>query len=210
MLQNTDDLSFAANYIQPYTQSIVKGYFVYTLPFGKGRKFLSNQGGLVNEVVGGWSVAPLLGYYSGTPMSVDSSNGYPGLYTSTYSNVAKGADLSRHFSDPKIDLANLGDPANRYFNPAGFSNPTYGDFGTGGPWIAGLNGFGSASENVAAYKNFQIRERMTLQFRVEFYNTFNRKSFCNPDTGISDTYFGQVTCVGGTPRNGQLVARFEW
>jgi len=209
-IQNLSDLSWAGNYIQPYDQSIVKGYVLYTLPFGKGRELLSSRGRWVNGAVSGWTVGTLLYYSTGTPLSVYSSNYYPGLSSAIYSNVASGADLSRHFVGPKFNPSNFSDPGNMYFGSAGFSNPGFGNFGNSGPYVAGLNGFGTANENVSLYKDFKIKESMKLQFRAEFYNMFNRHYFNNPNTTISSPYFGNVTSVGGTPRNGQLGVRFEW
>jgi outer membrane receptor protein involved in Fe transport len=124
--------------------------------------------------------------------------------------VASGADLSRHFVGKKFDPSNFNDPGNMYINPAGFSAPTFGAFGNSGPYVADLHGFGTAQESISVYKDFRIRERMKLQIRAEFYNLFNRHYFNNPNTTIGGAYFGGVTSVGGSPRNGQLGARFEW
>lgn len=211
-LQNLSDLSWAGNYIQPYNQSVVKGYVLYTLPFGKGRHFLSGKGRWVNGIVGDWTLGTTLYYSTGTPLSVYSYEWYPGpawgafgLPSTIYSNVASGADLSRHF-----DGSRFGDPSNHYFDPAGFSDPGYGNFGNSGPYVAGLNGFGTASENLAVYKDFKIKERMKLQIRAEFFNVFNRHYFDNPNTSLGSPQFGDVMSVGGSPRVGQLGARFEW
>jgi hypothetical protein len=216
-MQNLYDLSWAGNYIQPYNQSIVKGYVLYTLPFGNGRHFLPSRGRLVNTIVGDWTLGTTLYYSTGTPLSVYSYQWYPGpawgafgIPSTIYSNVASGADLSRHFNGPNFNASDPGDPGNLYFSPTGFSNPAYGEFGNSGPYVAGLKGFGTASENVAVYKDFRIKEQMKLQIRAEFFNVFNRHSYDNPNTTISSPYFGDVMSVGGTPRVGQLGARFEW
>ena len=216
-LQDLHDLSWAGNNIQPYNQSIVKGYILYTLPFGNGRHFLSGKGRWVNGIVGDWTLGTTLYYSTGTPLSVYSYEWYPGpawgafgIPSTIYSNVAGGADLSRHFDGAKFNPSNHADPGNNYFSPAGFSDPGYGNFGNSGPYVAGLNGFGYASENLAVYKDFKIKERMKLQIRGEFFNVFNRHHFDNPNTSLSSPYFGNVMSVGGSPRVGQLGARFEW
>lgn len=210
-LQDLSDLSWAANNIQPFNQSIVKGYILYVLPLGNGRHFLSGRGRVVNAIVGDWTLGTTLYYSTGTPLSVYSWQWYPGpawgangVPSTVYSNVASGADLGRHF-----DGARFGDPDNPYFNPAGFTDPGYGNFGNSGPYVAGLNGFGNASENLAVYKDFKIKERMKLQIRGEFFNVFNRHHFDNPSTTLNST-LGQVYSAGGAPRVGQLGARFEW
>ena len=209
-LQNLYDLSWAANDINRYNQSIVKGYVLYVLPFGKGRHFLSNHNRWVDGAVSGWTLGTLLYYSTGTPLSVYDTSYYPGVSSAIYPNVASGADLSRHFVGTKFNPSNFGDPGNSYINPAGFSAPAFGNFGNSGPYVAGLNGFGSANENISVYKDFKIKERMKLQIRAEFYNLFNRHYFNNPSTTVGGAYFGDVTSVGGSPRNGQLGARFEW
>jgi hypothetical protein len=209
-MQNLYDLSWAGNFVKPYNQSIVKGYVLYTLPLGNGRHFLSGKGRWVNGIVGDWTLGTTLYYSTGTPLSVYSNNWYPGLSSAIYSNVASGADLSRHFNGPAFNPSNAADPGNLYFSPAGFSNPAFGDFGNSGPNVAGLKTFGSASENLAVYKDFKIKERMKLQIRAEFFNVFNRHYFDNPNTNIGSPNFGDVMSVGGTPRVGQLGARFEW
>jgi hypothetical protein len=216
-LQDLSDLSWAANNIQPYNQSIVKGYILYTLPFGNGRRFLSSPSRVVNAIVGDWTLGTTLYYSTGTPLSVYSYQWYPGpawgafgIPSTIYSNVASGADLSRHFDGATFNPDNHADPGNNYFSPAGFSDPGYGNFGDSGPYVAGLNGFGNASENLAIYKDFRIKERMKLQIRAEFFNVFNRHYFDNPNNSLGSPYFGNVVAVGGSPRVGQLGARFEW
>ena len=50
--QNLYDLSATGNFVNPFNQSIVKGYVLYSLPFGHGRKFLPNRGRWVNGGAG--------------------------------------------------------------------------------------------------------------------------------------------------------------
>jgi hypothetical protein len=80
-------------------------------------------------------------------------------------------------------------------------------------------------------RNFAIKEKYTLQVRMEFQNIFNRVQLPSPLTGFSPTNvansyqsapngnyingfgtFGNSTVAGylGTPRSGQLVARFTF
>ena len=44
---------------------------LYTLPFGKGQRFL-NHGGIVNQVVGGWQVSTITTLQSGLPIDTTS------------------------------------------------------------------------------------------------------------------------------------------
>src|SRR5688500_12460025 len=39
----------------------------YDLPFGKGQKFFSNSNWFANALVGGWTLAPVIRWQSGSP-----------------------------------------------------------------------------------------------------------------------------------------------
>jgi hypothetical protein len=43
------------------------------------------------------------------------------------------------------------------------------------------------------FKNFQIRERMKLQYRFEVFNAFNHVRFAAPDTNPGSATFGRIT-----------------
>ncbi len=208
-LQDLNNRSYAANFLQPYNSSIVKGYIGYELPFGHGRRFLAGSRTAVDALAGGWRLGWMMYYSTGSPMSVYSSNYYPGWFT-VYSNVAKGANLSSQFNPRTFNPGNAASVGNRYFTPGTFTNPAYGQFGNSGPYTAGLNGFGYAGEDLGIYKNFSFGERYRLQLRGEFFNFFNRHYYDNPVTDISSPYFGSVLAVGGQPRYGQVGLRFEW
>ena len=49
---------------------IISAYAVYDLPFGKGKQFASNVNGVVNQVIGGWAVSPIVSFRTGFPMPV--------------------------------------------------------------------------------------------------------------------------------------------
>src|SRR5438105_11966512 len=46
--------------------------YVYELPFGKGKSFLSSAPGFLNQVIGGWSMTGIYTFMSGEPFSVRS------------------------------------------------------------------------------------------------------------------------------------------
>ena len=43
--------------------------FVYQLPFGRGKKFLTNAGSVASRVVGGWQLNGVYTYQSGAPIN---------------------------------------------------------------------------------------------------------------------------------------------
>jgi hypothetical protein len=46
--------------------------------------------------------------------------------------------------------------------------------------------------DVAAIKNFRIRESKTLQFRAEFFNIFNQTNCRLPNNDINSPNFGKI------------------
>lgn len=72
-LNHKDDKSIST---QDIPQTFVLSY-LYQLPVGQGKKFI-NQGGIVNRVVGGWSIGAVQRYQSGEPLSFGCATGVPG------------------------------------------------------------------------------------------------------------------------------------
>ena len=82
-----------------------------------------------------------------------------------------------------------------------------------------LRGPGLVNLDLALAKTTAITERVSLQFRVEFFNVLNHPEFAQPTfvdnaTNINNPDFGQITTTGTfrgpTPRIGQLVARITF
>ncbi|MCP5116691.1 MAG: hypothetical protein GY953_38175, partial [bacterium] len=46
--------------------------------------------------------------------------------------------------------------------------------------------------DLGLHKNFDITEAISLQFRAEAFNTFNRTNFRAPDAEITSQGFGQI------------------
>ena len=219
-IQDFNNLTEAAHTLTPYDEKhVFKGAITYELPFGRGREFLANKRGFVNGLISGWRVTGIVLYGSGAPLNgpaITSSNYYyyP-LWATTYVNYNLTGYYGRLFVPQHFQQPTDTDPApaaDLYFPATIASNPPYGELGTGPARIDALRGFGIKSENVSLMKNtyFGSEGRYRLQFRVEFYNIFNRHSFNNPDSNINSPTFGYVTSVNSSPRQGQFGVRFEW
>lgn len=202
-LQNTYDLKDEAKDILDFDQThIVKGYVIYDLPFGRGRTFLSNAGPWTNAFVAGWSLNGDFHYNTGTPMSVHSTNYYPG-FASVYINIDSGCALT------------TGTRAlyKQYLNTSCFHNPTGFQLGDGGNFQAQLRNPGLATEDLGLHKAFAMgpEDRYNLSVRLEFFNLFNRDQLAGPDTNPADSTFGQILGYGGlSGRVGQVGARFTF
>ena len=51
------------------------------------------------------------------------------------------------------------------------------------------------------FKEFPVHEMGKFQFRSEFFNLFNHPNFNNPDSGVGDGTFGQLTSA----RSGRIA-----
>jgi len=189
---------------------VAKGYVAWSLPFGSGRRFLGNATGLTAALVNGWTVSAIFRYDSGLPLAVTSSNTYAGWQYPIYANRDPQVSLERRFDSAGFNPADPADPANRYFDPRAFSNPAYGELGTGPGRVEALRGFGGAYEDLGIIKDLSLG-RVRAQLKLEVINLFNRHYFSDPVTQLGSPYFGQVTGMGSqSPRQGQVGLRFDW
>jgi hypothetical protein len=92
-----------------------------------------------------------------------------------------------------------------YFNASLFSPEVIGQFGTAnrrffhGP---GLNNF-----DLALLKDLRLTESKSLEFRAEWFNSFNHAQFMTPNGNVNGATFGLVTAAY-PPRIGQLALKF--
>jgi hypothetical protein len=175
----------------------------YDLPFGEGKKWL-NARGAAGKVLGGWQLAVVNSYNSGTRLSVSTNNTLP------YFNGSLRPDLLS--SDIRSDVG-MGafDPAQHvYLNRSAFAHPAPGLFGSA-PRYLEQRGPGRLDESFAVLKNTRIAgERVTHQFRMEILNPLNRVVFGNPDTSLASNSFGRISSTQIGPRNLQFGMKLIW
>jgi hypothetical protein len=80
--------------------------------------------------------------------------------------------------------------------------PALGTFGTMGRNIFRDSGF--RDWDLSVFKNFKFKERLTAQFRAEFFNVLNRPNFANP--GLNATSDPSGTSVFGAENSTPDVA----
>jgi hypothetical protein len=91
-----------------------------------------------------------------------------------------------------------------YFNPAAFAIQPIGTFGNLGRFA--VYGPGTIQVDMSLSRRFQIRERMKLDLRSDFFNIMNHGNWNNPTTNISSGTFGQITAFG-SPRIIQMAMK---
>ena len=176
----------------------------YELPVGKGRKWL-NAGGAANVLLGGWSVAGVHSYQSGTRLAVTANNTLPffngGLRPDLVDSNGVRSDVSMSDFDPATDT---------YLNKSAFALPAEGQYGSTPRYLDNVRGPMYMEESFALFKRTNITERIIHEFRFEVANPTNRVVFRNPTTNFASGNFGLINGTQYTPRNIQFGMKLLW
>jgi hypothetical protein len=138
------------------------GSIVYSLPIGRGKRFLGGANRVADAAIGGWQLTSITTFQQGFPFSVQASDTF-GLLN----GFNQRADLVPG-CNPKSGFTK---GVNEWFNTACFIQPLAGAFGTSGRNI--LREPGINNWDVGLGKTFKFGERVAFQLRVETFNTFN-------------------------------------
>ena len=185
--------------------------WIYELPFGKGRPFL-NRGGIVDQVLGGWTITANQQYQTGNPLSIGTSidtSGY--MFNGTIrGNVISGQPLKVSMNG-HLDVATS--TGMQYLNPNAFSAPSttangvVASLGNSPRYFGNLRGPYQPSENFGIFKRFRFGEGRFIEARGDMFNVFNRSGLGDPVTTVGDPQFGQIIDVQQGPRQVQLALR---
>jgi len=179
---------------------VVSAYAIYDLPFGRGKALAQNANKVVDAVIGGWEVSPIVSFRTGFPLPVYGASDQSG----TFSRGSR-ADCN---SIPTItsDMPIQGAGGIQWFtNNGNFTTPAVGTFGNCAPQLGSLRSPHYADIDLSLHKNFQISERFRLQFRTDFINAFNHVQLDAPNMSLGTT-MGQIT-TAQPPRNIQLALK---
>jgi len=150
---------------------------------------------------------------------------YPTIYGTNPNTglcqITTGSPVTGHFIFDPNSFSNIPLANNAYYGGANpcfpeldpVDNPADRTYGLGRNLLRGphLTNFDAALAKTTA-----ITERMSLEFRVEYFNVLNHPEFAQPTvldgaTNINGSTFGQITTTGSfrgpAPRIGQLAAR---
>jgi hypothetical protein len=170
----------------------------YELPFGKGKMFMANAGGLADHVVGGWSLNTIVTVQGGQPISLSCPTSTTSGTNCNDINVPGQSQKLGLHTDSNGKLSWFGNP-NAFQQPCPLgSSPTAGCFPLTGRAILGggpstTYGPPLRQFTVSAFKAIPINERFSMQFRAEFFNILNHPNFNAPNFGGNG-----VTSVGNS------------
>ncbi len=95
----------------------------------------------------------------------------------------------------------------QYFDRAAFSDKGLSPTQAGNAGRNLVRGPGYANLDASVFKDFRLRERVTLNLRLEAFNATNTPHFANPNTDFSQGQFGSITQTIGNPRILQIAAK---
>jgi hypothetical protein len=177
-----------------------------------------------------WTYGAFLRYASGLPIEVPLANNNLSnmLFQPTFADVVPGqsfytVNLNCHCYDPQKTFV---------LNPAAWTNPAVGQFGTSAAYYNNYRAQRRPVENMSLGRTWRFKERAAFNLRMEFGNIFNRAFYNDPSStnaqatqtylpnGNTASGFGYINAttknlsanapVSLSPRYGTLVGRFTF
>jgi len=193
------------NILNPYNVNSYRGVSDFNIP----HRFLVNyvwqipspKAKVVRAVLGGWETSGIWTLQSGFPLNISSGN------DTSFSLPTSGNDQAQLLCAPHYTSGSQTSRIGSWFQTQCFGVPQPNTFGNAGRNI--LIGPGTFNVDAGVHKAFVLKENLKLQFRAEFFNTFNHPLLNNPDTTVSDSNFGRITGAR-PPRTVQLALRLSF
>jgi hypothetical protein len=228
------------NYMDPSNRSLNKqllGFHrthtfttngTYELPFGAGRRFLSQTPGWVERLVERWQFSGILSWAPGPPLSVTApvstiwqqttfmTPNIVGDFPKSAGQVTKLANGVTLFpgiqqiTDPSVAGVSTANALSGSFSNKAITdsqgrlllaNPVPGQVGSLGlTWVEGPAALGFDANLI---KRVRITETKEFEFRLDAVNVLNHPVFLAPPSAnmsINSASFGRITAAGGNRR----------
>jgi hypothetical protein len=187
--------------------------YVYDLPFGKNRRYLSGLSGAADKLVEGWQVAGITtfstGQYENATLPADWQ--VMGAFATSFPNKVGPAYPGNHSYTNWFNINSFTYPG----CPVGDLAPTtancpnavhlQGDTERNSLEEPGINNW-----DLSAFKRTRINERLDTELRAEFYNAWNHTQFGAPNGSLTAGQFGVITGTLENPRVVQLAFKLLW
>ncbi len=171
--------------------------WVYDLPFFK-------NAGLKHSLLGGWQWSGIASFSTGSPFSITNGANFPdnagvgnSVGTSSYPDLIGNPKAGI----PSASSLSSGAYSEFLYNPAAFAAPQGLTFGNAGRNI--LRNPNRTNFDMALFKDFAIKERLTLEFRGEAFNVFNHTEWlpiagdAGSGAGNNSSGTNGMSCYGG-------------
>jgi hypothetical protein len=200
---------------------------IYDLPFGKGRRYMSDTNGFVDRVIGGWTAGSIVVWATRPPWFIASNRTTVNQFNAG-NNPADLVGIS--FEEFKKNIGIFRHPTGIYFiNPALLNittNPTTGAFVSstikpgllaapapgffGNFPINSLNGPRYFNIDASLVKRIPITETVKGELKTTFINILNNPNFVYNGNNFDSTSFGRITGTSGNPRIIHFTLKVTW
>jgi len=162
----------------------------WELPFGRGHAWGTNLGAGLNRLVDGWIVNGIYTIQPGGPLGWGNSIYFGGDLRYDPRKLEAAFDTTRFNRNSTQQLG-----SNLRTFPSRFAN---------------LRADGAHNFDFSVIKNTSITEKVSIQFRLEFFNAFNHPTFNGPELSPVNTNFGNITSQSNLARTTQMALRLVW
>jgi hypothetical protein len=200
--------------------------FLYELPLGTGKRYLSNTNAFVRDAVGGWQISGILvdqtgafltPYWSGVDPSGTGTVVNSSEYPASRADVVKG--VSPHSPSNTFCsgcISPTGAEEHIFLKAAAFSNPgnNIGSFAT--EPVGYVTGPGEHNVSISLKKAIELPEHFKMEFDCAAANILNHRNYGNPSLDVSagPGSFGVINSLQGNesggPRFLQLTGRITF
>ncbi|HEY3626180.1 MAG TPA: TonB-dependent receptor [Terracidiphilus sp.] len=186
---------------------------VYAVPVGRGEEYFSSINRFADQVIGGWKLSTAIVAYSGFPQTISGGSNNANSYGVGRVNQYRTLKVHGRSNENWFGTDQSATPCTTAGVDNGacaFGTPGVNAFGTSRN--GAVHGPGFFNTDLSAFKDFHITERHMVGFRFDAFNAFNIVSYGNPDTGISDSNFGNVSLQGtrSVERHLQFSAKYSF
>jgi carboxypeptidase family protein len=187
--------------------------FIYELPFGPGRRWLSGGFAPLRKAVEGFQVGSIIAVQSGAPIFITSGRSTFNQFTgnigaqfvgSSFDDFKNAAGIFKtpdgvFFFDP--NMINITKNASGAFTgatlkPGLLDAPAPGTFGNF-PRNS-INGPSFSQVDLSLSKRTRFYERGDVEFKVNFINAFNQANFVFNTLNFDDANFGRINSTRGS------------
>ena len=183
--------------------------FLYSLPFGKGKTFLSGANGVVDRIIGGWELSGVGLVQTGAFMSVATLNDPSGTGYNIFNYNGGRADTVAGVNPY------AGQSINQWINPSAFVDPPDNIGRFGDSQSGGIVGPGTSVLSLSLIKHILLAESVRMDIGLQASNVGNHPNYAPPgNLTLGVAGFGQITSLqsaeGAGPRALQLTARITF
>ena len=151
---------------------------------------------MADAVIGGWQINGIFTAQSGDPLGISA--------TGTTTLFSEASRASTNGSNPILD-GDAHSRLDRWFDTSVFSQPAPYTLGNLSPLVTNLRNHNTNNLDLSLFKQFQVTDKLRVQFRTEAFNSLNRVRFSSPNTNVNGgANFGKVTAQSNSPRQLQF------